>query len=83
MLRRVVITPDVHRIHHSAAVDEANANFGSVLPWWDYAFGTYRAQPALGHDAMQIGLAEVRDARARSFGWLLTAPFTPRAALPT
>jgi len=82
-LRWLLVTPDMHRVHHSAEAGESNTNFSSVLPWWDHLFGTYRAQPALGHDAMQIGLAEVRDARARSFGWLLAAPFTPRAALPT
>ena len=82
-LRWLLVTPDMHRVHHSAEVGESNTNFASVLPWWDYLFGTYRAQPGRGHDAMQIGLAEVRDARARSFGWLLAAPFAPRAALPT
>lgn len=82
-LRWFVVTPDMHRVHHSADAGESNTNFASVLPWWDRVFRTYRANPTLGHDAMQIGLAEVRDARARSFGWLLTAPFTLRRALPT
>ena len=82
-LRLVVVTPDMHRVHHSADAGESNTNFSSVLPWWDRAFGTYRAAPGLGHDAMQIGLAEVRDARASSLGWLIAAPFTLRAAAPT
>jgi sterol desaturase/sphingolipid hydroxylase (fatty acid hydroxylase superfamily) len=82
-LRWVVVTPDLHRVHHSAAVDESNANFASVLPWWDRLFRTYRAQPALGHDAMTIGLEDVRDARTRSFGWVLMAPFEQRRAVTT
>ena len=82
-LRWMLVTPDMHRVHHSADAVESNTNFSSVLPWWDRAFGTYRAAPALGHDAMQIGLAEVRDARASSLGWLIAAPFTLRAAAPT
>ena len=82
-LRWVLVTPDMHRVHHSAEAGESSTNFSSVLPWWDYAFGTYRAQPVLGHEAMQIGLAEVRDARTRSFGWLLTAPFTTRTVATT
>ena len=82
-LRWLLVTPDMHRIHHSADAGESSTNFASVLPWWDRWFGTYRAQPALGHDAMQIGLAEVRDARARSLAWLITTPFTSRAAQPT
>ena len=82
-LRWFVVTPDLHRVHHSAIVDESNANFSSVLPWWDHALRTYRAQPALGHEAMEIGLADVRDARARSFRWLIAAPFAMRSAAPT
>ena len=55
-LRSVLVTPDMHRVHHSADPTETNTNFGFTLSWWDHLFATYRAQPALGHDAMMIGL---------------------------
>ena len=74
-LRRVVVTPDLHRIHHSVLTTESNANYGGVLPWWDRLFGTYRAQPIGGHNAMAIGLPEVRDVRAGRLTWLLASPF--------
>ena len=56
VLRLFVVTPDMHRVHHSVEDDEANSNFGFNLPWWDRLFGTYRAQPRLGHEAMEIGI---------------------------
>jgi sterol desaturase/sphingolipid hydroxylase (fatty acid hydroxylase superfamily) len=62
-LRLVVVTPEMHRVHHSVIARETNSNFGFSLPWWDYLFGTYRAQPADGHEGMTIGLAQVRDER--------------------
>ena len=55
-LRLVVVTPDMHRVHHSVEDDEANSNFGFNLPWWDRLFGTYRAQPRAGHEEMTIGI---------------------------
>ena len=55
-LRRVVITPDMHRIHHSEEIAEQNSNFGIVFPWWDRMFGTYLREPAAGQDGMAIGL---------------------------
>ncbi len=55
-LRLVVVTPDMHRVHHSVDADETNSNFGFSLPWWDRLFGTYRAQPRGGHEAMHIGI---------------------------
>ena len=60
-LRRILVTPDMHRVHHSIVRRETNSNFGFNLPWWDHLFGTYRAQPAAGHEAMTIGLAQFRD----------------------
>ncbi|MGQ0637639.1 MAG: sterol desaturase family protein [Planctomycetaceae bacterium] len=63
LLRLLVVTPEMHRVHHSVDRREANTNFGFNLPWWDYLLGTYRAQPAAGHEAMQIGLAHLRDER--------------------
>lgn len=61
LLRLVLVTPDMHRVHHSIDRGETNSNFGFNLPWWDYFFGTYCDQPALGHEQMVIGMAEVRD----------------------
>lgn len=60
-LRLAVVTPDMHRVHHSTDTRETNSNFGFNLPWWDRLFGTYRAQPALGHEDMKIGLATFSD----------------------
>jgi len=60
-LRRILVTPDMHRVHHSIVASETNSNFGFNLPWWDWLFGTYRAQPAAGHEGMTIGLREFRD----------------------
>jgi len=60
-LRLMLVTPDMHRVHHSTIRRETDSNFGFNLPWWDRLFGTYRAQPEAGHAAMQIGLADIRD----------------------
>ena len=60
VLRWFLVTPDMHRVHHSPMRVETDSNFGFNLPWWDRLFGTYRAQPATGHDAMAIGLEDVR-----------------------
>ena len=61
LLRLIVVTPDMHRVHHSIEDDEANSNFGFSLPWWDRLFGTYRAQPRAGHEGMTIGIRAYRD----------------------
>jgi sterol desaturase/sphingolipid hydroxylase (fatty acid hydroxylase superfamily) len=60
-LRWIVVTPDMHRVHHSIVPNETNSNFGFNLPWWDRLLGTYRAAPAAGHDTMTIGLDAFRD----------------------
>jgi sterol desaturase/sphingolipid hydroxylase (fatty acid hydroxylase superfamily)/SAM-dependent methyltransferase len=60
LLRLAVVTPDMHRVHHSVIRSETNSNFGFNLPWWDFLLGTYRAQPRLGHEAMTIGVAGLR-----------------------
>ena len=72
-LRWVVVTPDMHRVHHSIEDDETNSNFGFNLPWWDRLFGTYRAQPRAGHEGMTIGIRGHADPRevARLDGMLL------------
>lgn len=73
VLRWVVVTPDMHRVHHSVEDDESNSNFGFNLPWWDRLFGTYRAQPRAGHEAMTIGIHGHRDPQevARLHGMLM------------
>ncbi|HRH81590.1 MAG TPA: sterol desaturase family protein [Thiobacillaceae bacterium] len=63
VLRRFVVTPDMHRVHHSVEDDEANSNFGFNLPWWDRLFGTYRDQPRAGHVGMTIGIHGHADPR--------------------
>ncbi len=76
VLRWLVVTPDMHRVHHSVAEDEANCNFGFNLPWWDRLLGTYRAQPRRGHRRMTIGIRGLR--HPRRVTWLpgiLTIPF--------
>ncbi len=74
-LRLFIVTPDMHRVHHSVLEQETNSNFGFNLPWWDYLFRTYRPQPEMGHDGMTIGLPIFRDNRAISLGQLLLQPF--------
>jgi sterol desaturase/sphingolipid hydroxylase (fatty acid hydroxylase superfamily) len=73
-LRRVMVTPDMHRVHHSIVTRETNSNFGFNLPWWDYLFGTYRAQPAAGHEGMTIGLPLFRDASELRLDRMLVQP---------
>ena len=68
VLRWFVVTPDMHRVHHSVEADETNSNFGFNLPWWDRLFGTYRAQPRAGHDAMTIGIDGHTDPREAAPG---------------
>jgi sterol desaturase/sphingolipid hydroxylase (fatty acid hydroxylase superfamily) len=76
VLRLIVVTPEMHRVHHSVHPQETNSNFGFNLPWWDYLLGTYRAQPAEGHEGMTIGLEQFRDERrADRLHWMLALPF--------
>jgi sterol desaturase/sphingolipid hydroxylase (fatty acid hydroxylase superfamily) len=63
VLRWVLVTPDMHRVHHSVHPVETNSNYGFNLPWWDWLFGTYRAQPRDGHEGMSIGLTRFRSRR--------------------
>jgi sterol desaturase/sphingolipid hydroxylase (fatty acid hydroxylase superfamily) len=62
-LRLIVVTPDMHRVHHSIRTSETNSNFGFNLPWWDRLLGTYRAEPRDGHEAMTIGIEQFRTIR--------------------
>lgn len=75
VLRLLVVTPDMHRVHHSVVVRETNSNFGFNLPWWDWMFGTYRAQPEAGHEGMTIGVKEIRDPAEQRLDRMLTQPF--------
>ncbi len=75
LLRRVLVTPDMHRVHHSVVRTEAQSNYGFALPIWDRLFGTYRAQPAAGHDAMTIGVANLGDPDEARLGRMLSQPF--------
>jgi sterol desaturase/sphingolipid hydroxylase (fatty acid hydroxylase superfamily) len=79
VLRWFVVTPDMHRVHHSIVSRETNSNFGFNLPWWDRLFGTYRAQPAAGHEAMTIGIEQFRDARELRLDRMLLQPFRGEA----
>ena len=79
VLRWFVVTPDMHRVHHSILRRETNSNFGFNLPWWDRLLGTYRAQPAAGHDAMTIGIEQFRDARELGLDRMLLQPFRGEA----
>ena len=76
LLRLIVVTPDMHRVHHSVVVSETNSNFGFNLPWWDRLLGTYRGQPAAGHEDMTIGLDQFRKPRLQWLWHMLALPFT-------
>jgi sterol desaturase/sphingolipid hydroxylase (fatty acid hydroxylase superfamily) len=75
LLRYVLVTPDIHRVHHSRLENEHNSNFSGGLIWWDYLFGTYIAQPVAGHQNMDIGLSGYSETRATSLVSGLMDPF--------
>lgn len=81
-LRWLVVTPDMHRIHHSIDPAEANRNFGFTLPWWDRLCGTYRAEPHAGHEGMALGIAEFRTPHDLRLDRLLLQPFRSAAGPP-
>jgi sterol desaturase/sphingolipid hydroxylase (fatty acid hydroxylase superfamily) len=74
-LRRIVVTPDMHRVHHSIHPNETNSNFGFNLPWWDWLLGTYLAQPRDGHEGMTIGIGQFRTSRDLWFDRMLIQPW--------
>jgi sterol desaturase/sphingolipid hydroxylase (fatty acid hydroxylase superfamily) len=74
ILRLIVVTPDMHRVHHSIDRRETDSNFGFNVPWWDRLFGTYHAQPALGHERMTIGIPAFRDPRELRLDRMLWQP---------
>lgn len=79
LLRCIVVTPDMHRVHHSVIHRETNSNFGFNLPWWDYLLGTYRSQPQHGHEQMQVGLKAYRaETQVDRLPGMLLLPFRRR-----
>lgn len=80
-LRWIVVTPDMHRVHHSIVHNESSSNFGFNAPWWDRMFGTYRAQPVGGHEAMTVGVDAFRAPNDLRIDRLLIQPLlnTPGA----
>jgi sterol desaturase/sphingolipid hydroxylase (fatty acid hydroxylase superfamily) len=79
VLRTIVVTPEMHRVHHSIVTGETNSNFGFNLPWWDRLFGTYRAQPAAGHAGMTIGIDRFRQVEDLRLDRMLTQPLVGSA----
>lgn len=75
LLRLAVVTPDMHRVHHSVVIKETNSNYGFAFPWWDRIFGTYQDQPIQGHHTMTIGLTQFSDIKQQTLFQLLTMPF--------
>lgn len=73
--RWLLVTPDMHRVHHSIRYDEGSSNFGFNLPWWDRLFGTYRQNPTAGHEAMIVGVDAFREPEERRLSRLLLQPF--------
>ncbi len=80
-LRFLVVTPDMHRIHHSTRGDEMTSNFGFNLPWWDRIFRTYREAPALPHETMNIGVCGIQQ-RNQTLSWMITTPFQENLSAP-
>ena len=77
-LRIFLVTPDMHRVHHSVIIQETNSNFGFNFSCWDRFLGTYRDQPASGHRAMIVGLANYRDQKWLTLPWMLAVPFSDK-----
>jgi sterol desaturase/sphingolipid hydroxylase (fatty acid hydroxylase superfamily) len=75
MLRWVIVTPEMHRIHHSKEGGDSRTNFGGIFPWWDRVFGTYRDQPARGADRLAFGVSGFEGRRHQMLHWMLAQPF--------
>jgi len=78
-LRKLIVTPDMHRIHHSDEIGEQNHNYGTMFPWWDRLFGTYLDQPRQGYQQMGIGLKGYKDGRCLSIVQMLLLPLQSAA----
>ena len=77
-LRWLVVTPDMHRVHHSVDTGKMNKNFGFNFPWWDRMLGTYRDQPSAGHHGTTNGLREHQADANQSLFWMIALPFRRR-----
>jgi len=77
VLRWMLVTPEMHRVHHSRERREGRSNFGATFPWWDRLLGTYVAQPSAGHDRIAFGVAGFEDRKHLSPAWMLAQPFLP------
>lgn len=75
VLRLFIVTPDMHRVHHSWHKHETNSNYGFNLPWWDFIFATYRDQPQDGHDKMTLGINQFREPQDNQIHHILLQPF--------
>ena len=80
LLRLTLVTPDMHRINHSRTGGDSLTNFGTMFPWWDRLFGTYRDQPAAGLDAMAFGVDGFEERRHQMLPWMLAHPFLNEAS---
>jgi len=83
LLRMVIVTPDMHRVHHSIDRVETDSNFGFTLSWWDHLLGTYRAQPKMGHEAMVVGVAGFAVGDVLGLGRLLVQPMVRQPDTPS
>jgi sterol desaturase/sphingolipid hydroxylase (fatty acid hydroxylase superfamily) len=81
VLRLFIVTPDMHRVHHSIIKQETNSNYGFNVPWWDRLFRTYRAQPAAGQEGMTIGIEDFRSADDLRIDRMLVQPFRRASAV--
>jgi len=82
ILRRIVVTPDLHRVHHSVVPVESNRNFANLFPWWDHLFSTYQSQPRVAHETMELGLSEARAAKDVTLWKILLLPFRQGGTVP-
>ena len=82
LLRLLVVTPDMHRVHHSIRREETDSNFGFNVPWWDRLFATYRAQPSDGHAGMTIGIPQFRDPAELRLDRMLMQPLRSAESTP-
>jgi len=83
VLRLLVVTPDMHRVHHSVNDKEHNCNFGFNFPWWDHLFGTYLSQPVDGHLDMDIGIRGFENDKSFKLHWMLIHPFLSDSKKPS
>jgi sterol desaturase/sphingolipid hydroxylase (fatty acid hydroxylase superfamily) len=76
-LRYIIVTPDLHKVHHSTFRPETDSNYSAVFPIWDILFGTFRTKTREPMETMKLGLEEIREPRTNNFWWLLASPFIP------